>query len=48
MDENEHRDLINFLAENPTAGVVMEGTGGVRKVRFAGEGTGKSGGYCVV
>jgi hypothetical protein len=48
LDENEHRDLINFLAENPTAGVVMEGTGGVRKVRFAGEGAGKSGGYRVV
>ena len=48
LDEEEHRSLINFLAANPTAGVIMEGTGGVRKVRFAGEGTGKSGGYRVV
>ena len=48
LGEEEHRSLINFLAANPTAGVVLEGTGGVRKVRFAGEGTGKSGGYRVV
>lgn len=48
LDAEEHRSLINFLAANPTAGVVMEGTGGVRKVRFAGESTGKSGGYRVV
>lgn len=48
LDEEERRSLINFLAANPTAGVVLEGTGGVRKVRFAGEGTGKSGGYRVV
>ncbi|WP_034643010.1 type II toxin-antitoxin system RelE/ParE family toxin [Desulfovibrio inopinatus] len=48
LREEEHRELINFLAANPSAGVLMEGTGGVRKVRFAGEGSGKSGGYRVV
>lgn len=48
LSEEEHRSLINFLAANPDAGVVMEGTGGVRKVRIAGEGSGKSGGYRVV
>ncbi len=46
--EKEHRALINFLAENPKAGVVMEGTGGVRKLRFALPGRGKSGGVRVV
>ena len=48
LAEEEHRSLVNFLAANPLAGVVMEGTGGVRKVRFAGEGQGKSGSYRVV
>lgn len=48
MSAEEHRELINFLAANPAAGVLMEGTGGVRKVRFAGAGRGKSGGYRVV
>jgi len=34
-----------WLSENPTAGVVIQGTGGARKVRFARSGKGKSGGY---
>lgn len=48
LDEDEHSELINFLASNPKVGAVMEGTGGVRKVRFAAQGRGKSGGYRVV
>jgi len=35
-------------AENPTIGVLIKGTGGARKVRFAGRGKGKSGGYRVI
>lgn len=45
MTEGEVDDLVNYLAEHPTAGVEMVGTGGCRKVRFARRGTGKSGGY---
>jgi hypothetical protein len=45
MSEDEISDLISFLAENPTAGDEIEGTGGCRKVRVAGRGKGKSGGY---
>jgi mRNA-degrading endonuclease RelE of RelBE toxin-antitoxin system len=48
FNEEEHRELVSFLATNPEAGVVMEGAGGVRKVRFAGQGRGKSGAYRVV
>lgn len=48
LSEDDHRELINYLAANPKAGVIMEGTGGVRKVRFANEGSGKSGAYRVV
>ena len=45
----EERDgLIGFLAEKPLAGDVIEGTGGVRKVRFAAKGKGKSGGVRVI
>ncbi|MFC0683423.1 type II toxin-antitoxin system RelE/ParE family toxin [Novosphingobium clariflavum] len=33
-----------YLAENPTAGDIIKGSGGVRKVRFSRPGTGKSGG----
>ena len=37
-----------MIARNPTCGEVMEGTGGVRKVRFALPGRGKSGGARVI
>ena len=45
MSENDIQVLVDFLAENPTAGDVMVGTGGCRKVRVAGRGKGKRGGY---
>ncbi len=44
----ERQDLIDFLAANPDAGDVMPGTGGARKVRWAAQGKGKSGGVRVV
>ena len=40
--------LINYLAEFPLSGDLMEGTGGVRKLRWAREGRGKSGGVRVI
>ena len=48
LGEEENRWLDNTLAANPTAGVVMRGTGGVRKLRIALEGRGKSGGARVI
>lgn len=48
MAEGEIDDLVDFLAANPSAGVEIAGTGGCRKVRFAGRGKGKSGGYRIV
>lgn len=45
---DERDDLIAFLAENPEAGDEIPGTGGVRKVRFAAKGKGKSGGVRVI
>jgi hypothetical protein len=48
LTENEQSNLINYLATHPTAGVLMQGTGGIRKVRWRREGTGKSSGVRVV
>ena len=48
LTPEEREALIDFLAVNPTAGDLIEGTGGLRKVRFAGRGKGKSGGYRVI
>jgi len=45
MTEDEIQLLVDFLAENPTAGDVIVGAGGCRKVRVAGRGKGKRGGY---
>lgn len=42
--EAERAELIFHLASNPEAGDVMPETGGVRKVRWAAKGRGKSGG----
>ena len=45
MADVERLAIVTWIAANPAAGVVIEGTGGARKVRFAGKGKGKSGGY---
>lgn len=37
-----------YLLENPEAGNIIEGTGGIRKVRWAFPNTGKSGGIRVL
>ena len=36
--ETEKFEIINWIARNPLAGDLIEGTGGARKVRFAGKG----------
>ncbi len=44
----ERMDIVNYLAANPRAGDLMEGTGGIRKLRW-GRGTqGESGGVRVI
>lgn len=45
MSADEVEAVVSFIAENPKAGDEIAGTGGCRKVRFAGRGKGKSGGY---
>jgi len=48
LDEEAKLELITFLAANPEAGAIMTGTGGVRKVRWARENEGQSGGFRVI
>jgi hypothetical protein len=48
LAESELNDLIDYLATHPTAGVLIQGTGGIRKVRWKREGTGKSSGVRVI
>ena len=46
--EDEHNEFVFFIARNPEVGVVVEGSGGIRKVRWKRTGTGKSGGVRVI
>ncbi len=48
LGDDELSELEIFLCKNPNAGDVMEGTGGVRKLRWALEGQGKSGGARII
>jgi hypothetical protein len=46
MSDEDRMDIIDQLAENPEAGISLGG--GLRKVRIARRGSGKSGGYRVL
>ncbi|MEX0627528.1 MAG: type II toxin-antitoxin system RelE/ParE family toxin [Cucumibacter sp.] len=48
LTEERRAALVDHLAHHPTAGDVIPGTGGVRKLRWSLEGRGKSGGARVI
>ena len=45
---SEKDSIINYLATHPKSGVLIQGTGGVRKLRWALGNKGKSGGVRIV
>ena len=46
--EEERGEFASFLSTNPSAGDVVPESGGVRKIRWKRQGTGKSGGVRVI
>jgi len=48
MSEGERAELVAFLAAHPVKGESIAATGGIRKIRWAREGTGKRGGARVI
>jgi mRNA-degrading endonuclease RelE of RelBE toxin-antitoxin system len=48
LSEDEYLGLQSFLLQYPESGKVVPGSGGVRKVRWAMSGRGKSGGVRVI
>ena len=48
LKQEEYEDLLLYLALHPESGDEISGTGGVRKLRFAARGHGKSGGVRVI
>jgi mRNA-degrading endonuclease RelE of RelBE toxin-antitoxin system len=48
LSDEDYRRLQNYLLQKPLSGDLVRGSGGVRKVRWAPEGKGKSGGVRVI
>ena len=48
LKEEEKSALISYLAVHPQAGDLLQGTGGIRKLRWSAQGKGKSGGVRVI
>lgn len=48
LTEGERDAFAAFISLNPTAGVVVRGSGGIRKARWNQRGRGKSGGVRII
>ena len=48
LNAEERDNLLYFLSENPTSGDLIQGSAGVRKIRWKSKGKGKSGGSRII
>ncbi len=48
LNHSEKQGIINYLAVHPQSGVIIQGSGGIRKFRWACGNRGKSGGVRVI
>lgn len=48
MDDDNYKDLQEALVNRPGLGDLIQGSGGLRKVRWSLKGTGKSGGVRII
>lgn len=48
LSDEEYASLQRLLMQDPDAGAVIPGSGGVRKLRWPGSGRGKRGGYRII
>lgn len=48
MSDEEYKNFQVYLAANPAAGDIMQGTGGLRKVRWHSKGRGKRSGVRII
>ena len=46
--KNEFDELLYFLSNNPKSGDLIQGSGGIRKLRWRAKGKGKSGGSRII
>ncbi len=48
LDDDDYAEMQAFLVRRPDAGNIIKGSGGIRKLRWAGSGRGKRGGLRVI
>ena len=48
LSDAQYRELQNQILERPSQGALIRGSGGLRKIRLARPGTGKSGGFRII
>jgi hypothetical protein len=48
LDDDEYAELQQYMMQNPEAGELVRGSGGVRKLRWVRPGMGKRGGLRVI
>lgn len=48
LSDDEYRQLQAELAQRPNRGVIIQGSGGLRKIRWAAKGHGKRGGMRLI
>ena len=48
MDDDDYRELQDYLVKYPGVGDIIKGSGGLRKVRWSSSGKGKRGGLRVI
>ncbi len=48
LNDDDYGQLQQFMMQNPEAGAIVRGSGGVRKLRWRREGAGKRGGLRVI
>jgi hypothetical protein len=48
LDEDEYAELQQFMMRQPEAGRMVPGSGGVRKLRWKRQGSGKRGGLRII
>ena len=48
LTSSERTAIVNYLAVHPRSGDLIQGTGGIRKLRWKRQGMGKSGGVRII
>jgi hypothetical protein len=48
LSDDEYREFQNYVHQQPEAGDVIKGSGGVRKIRWKTQGKGKRGGVRII